>query len=359
MPADSILAEIALTCIGSDAFRAGRSGSFLRAVKRAAHNDLASWLTASHLGGLFAEAVREGADRDTAEVVEILVPSLRVQEVYHLHLLNELLEIGEALTASGRQAQVAMMKGISHWDYYKDGARTRRIRDLDLLVGGMDDGAALCDALEAQAFSSLQFEGDTREARAHLAEGGSFSAPPYRVRRRVSAPADVEAMLQREQGAGNGVEFQWMEGHGVVATVDVEIHTALFRTETGDLVHHRSDQLRPSRARPGFAALAPGPALAYAACKFSLDMIEVLGSGSQESKCLKLGADVVRILPVCRQADFDAAFDAATEWGCLHHLVDVLRAVAPLVPEIALDALPDPGGDTLFMAFLEQLPHLD
>ena len=318
--------------------------------------ELLGLLDRSHLLGLFAVAI-EGLPSQSGDVAmlrETIAPRLMVRTIFNTHILAELLHLGTALGVRAPETRPVVLKGISHWGTVYDDAIERRVRDLDLLVGSEEDARQLCDTLEAEGYEGLFFVDDERTVREHMLAGDSYSAPPYRIRRRIDIgdqdALEVQGAIE-EFGGDLGLEF--MSPGELVMTVDVELHTALFATETGQFIRYDRKDFAASPNLPQFDDMRTGTALAYTSAKFALDVLETVSSGSPSLKPLKLLADLIRILGRCNQNDYDDAFRLALRWGCVHHMIDALQSAKMLAPDVSLHGVPASDGRTSLDVLLD------
>lgn len=359
-PVEPRLLDLALFCIGSPGYRAAKTEFVADKLSRisAVQAEETAMLCAAHLDALF---IAESAsyfpqNPGYAALSEQLADRVMLRDIVYRNLTAELSNLIDALHQADPDVPAIALKGPAIWPYYGDAQQARRTRDLDLLIGHPSDGDVLCDVLESLGFQSLAFEGDPRTAREHIWEYSGFSAPPMRIYRQADiGPYDSERVRKLVQSSTDISDVEWSDERGLVLTLDVELHMALMRAETGRLLRHRPGHLVAQGHIPGLWVLSTGAMLAFTAAKLSVDIVVALKDRIVEPKCLKLAADFLRLLQSASQDDFEDAFRVAQQWDCLHHLVSLLRSVGPLVPEMTLGDLPASQEAGLFDLFLASL----
>lgn len=340
--------EVVRFCLGSAAYRRDKERVFLDSVAALPGEPLAALLDGAHLGGLFAAlAGQYGAGSPPLrDILARMAPELQARALFNSNIMAELLHLSAGIAAAGSAVHPVVLKGIATWSTYYDDPMARRVRDLDLLIEDPDHADVVCDVLEREGYEGLFFVGDDRSARQHFRTGDSYSVPPYRIRRRAQTDGDipppVRAMLERH-GPGMGLDFP--DEGGPVVTIDVELHRALFTTTEGEFATLLPQDIRASERLGQFSEMTPAAALAYTAVKLAHDVLDALGPDGGGLKCLKLAADLVRILERCGQPEFNQAIGTAARWNCLHHFIDSLQGISALVPEINLAGLPPSNGE--------------
>lgn len=317
------LGVIVRYCIGSSGYRAANAGKFGEAVRVCVAEELGDYLELMNLSGLLAD--RLGDDQLLpADMRSWIQASMAIEEILTRTLLEELRQLGTEFERLGLEP--ILLKGPALWGEVYPIYHQRRVNDIDLIIENPADVLEICKVLAANGYGGA---GAIRDS--DIADRTHYELPAFPKTVVLQCAPEVDALLDPliARAAVNRT-VRKVGRSRYEARIDVEVHKAIYLL-TGTLHPElrRTDFARWTIMAP-YRVMTQAATLPYLCTKLSLDVH--FGT----PKCLKLLADIIRILARAAQGEVQESIRTAERWKVMRPYLDALGWVLPLAPELEL-----------------------
>ncbi len=282
--------------------------------------ELCDYLDLMNLSTLLGDSLDDD-DLLPGAVQFMLGDSVAFEKAFAKRLLEELEQLGTKFEQVG--VRPILLKGPALWGDAYPIYHERKVCDIDLIAETPTEALQICRVLGANGYQHAGVVSGIS-----MNDGTQYELPmfpkPILMECERDVGASVDRFIRRGAVAGN---VRKLEVGQYEIMMDADVHTAIWAGRHPEL---RGTDFSPWGIQAPYRVMTRATTLPYLCTKLWIDVC--LGT----RKCLKLLADIVRVLERASQREVVESIRTAERWNVMTSYLQALGWVVPLAPELEL-----------------------